>query len=306
MNRNKVIAKILFLIAVMLLFIASFQVFANYNDSQLLAMLQCKDAVKRANAAHQIALTGAYPKGGIEALISCLGDFTRLIPSDKIPVLPPPQFARDQNETSPSEEAVKALVRIGKPAVPLLIKSLSKDDLWATEEASRCLGLIRDKRALPALIKLLEQGREGDIVEAVALIGRNEVYDPLLNALKHSELNTYKSQFGRYDTIYALGYSGDPRFLQLLLDFTKHEDPGVKEASIYALGYLKNLGAIPRLIELLKDPEPYIRRSVCEALGDIGDPKSKKYLEEHLRTETDSFVIWAAESALKKIGRSKK
>ena len=267
-------------------------------DPSLLLALRSNDPVKKAMAARQIADTGSYPDGSIEALIECLKDTTRLIPSDQVPVIPPGQYSRDPNETSPSEQCEYALLKIGEPAVDPLITALARyGEGQHREKIAETLGLIGDSRALDSLIDLLENGSVGRVAIAVARIGGEQASEALLKAYDQVDVAVY-SNF-----VYALGYSKDERFLPILLDLLANDDRGVKLSAIMALGYLENREAVPALVKLLQDEDLHVRWYSCEALGEIGDREAILPLQALLGMEENSVVRDAATVALEKIGK---
>jgi len=269
--------------------------------------LQSKDPGQRAMAARQVSETGKYNTNDIDLLINCLSDHTRLIPSN-VTLFGNYQYTRDSRETTPSEEAIKALVRIGKPAVEKLIMTVKSDssDFGKGYKSAECLGLISDKKALPVLIKLLSEGKIGDpnttgnkdeIPRAVARIGGKEVYNELLAAYEKAKTN---KQMNR-GIIDALGYTKDERFLPILIEMFKGGDRYLKLDIIPALGYSKNNDAIPILVQNLKDKDDHIRWYSCQALEAIGNKDALPYLKELLKTEKDETIKDAADKAIKKL-----
>jgi HEAT repeat protein len=271
--------------------------------------LRSSEPGQRAMAARTIAETGKYNLTDIDLLINCLGDHTSLIPSDVVQFANSP-YSRDSRETSPSEEATKALVRIGKPAVEklLLTAKNDSDSFGKGYNAIKCLGLIRDKTALPVLLKFLNQGKIGnpnsigdqdEIPRAVARIGGKEVYNELLSAYNKAK---QKNKIGS-GIIDALGYSKDDRFLPILIELFNSGDRYMKLDIIPALGYSKNKNAIPILAANLKSEDVHIRWYSCQALEEIGNIDALPYLKELVKIEEDSDVKKSAEKAIKKIER---
>jgi hypothetical protein len=269
------------------------------------AGLQSKNPAERAMAARQIAETGHYGKGDIDQLIKCLDDHTRLIPSNVIP-FGDSAVSFDPRETTPSKEAIKALVRIGQPAVNKLISAVKSDSkpFGIGYKSANCLGQIGDKKALPTLIHLLNEGKigrrgmfgdEDEIPIAVARIGRKEVYDELLGAYERAKANN------RLNTgiIYSMGYSQDERFLPILKEFVAGKDCSIKLDAIHALGYTKNKKAIPILVDRFNDEDGHARWYSCEALAEIGNREAIPYLKKLIEAEKDSFVIKATNEAIK-------
>lgn len=94
------------------------------------------------------------------------------------------------NEGSVREDARSKLVKIGKPAVPLLISVLTHDDAQTRWEAAKALTEIHDPAAAPALVRALRDDNSGvRWLAAEGLIGLGEKgLDPLLHALmQHSD-----------------------------------------------------------------------------------------------------------------------
>jgi hypothetical protein len=84
------------------------------------------------------------------------------------------------------EQARKALVKIGKPAVPAMIELLSEPDQHVRWEACKALGSIKDRTsAVPLVHALSDESTEIRWLAAEGLIalGKESVI-PLLEALK--------------------------------------------------------------------------------------------------------------------------
>jgi len=270
---------------------------ARAPDPALIEVLTGEDAPEKAMAAMRIGAT-SYSEGVVQALIECLDDFTRLIPSDKIPMIPPGPLSTDPNETTASEQCVNALVRIGEPAVEPLIAALAGDyGFWHLEHIAEALGLIGDARALPPLLELLNQGRVELISIAVGRLGGEEAYQALLKAYQEDDNLQNHSRL-----IWALGYTQDERFLPILLELASRDDRYFKLDGIIALGHLRHPGAVPRLTELLAEEDTHVRWFSCDALGEIGSPEAIPALKGLLETEEHPTVKRAATEALELLG----
>lgn len=269
--------------------------------------LQSSDPAQRAMAARSIAETGKYKQTDIDLLINCLGDHTRLIPENVIQI-GNSQYTRDSRETTPSEEAIKALVKIGKPAVEKLIQTVKTDSTSFGKgyKSAKCLGIIGDKTALPVLVQLLNQGKigspnsigdEDEIPRAVARIGGKDVYNELLAAYEKAKTN---NRIGS-GIIDALGYSKDERFIPILTEIVNGNDRSLKLDGIMALGYSKNKNAIPILVQMLQDEDTHARWYSCIAFEEIGSKEALPYLKVLLETEKNGTVKDAANKAIKKL-----
>lgn len=67
--------------------------------------------------------------------------------------------------------AAMAIVRLGKPAIPALIKLLSHADIHVCEEAAYALGNIKDEAALEPLAHLLTDPDEGIRIAGIEALG---------------------------------------------------------------------------------------------------------------------------------------
>lgn len=134
-----------------------------------------------------------------------------------------------------------ALVHIGKPAVPHLIKFLNDPDRFISEGAAITLGMIgRDaKEAVPELIKILKK-KKVDMMQ--------------VQAAK------------------ALGQIGEVEFLIRVL---QGKEPGIRSnlgsQGLGAAG-LAAASSVPALMEALDSENPTVQMYAAEALGGIGPP----------------------------------
>ena len=114
---------------------------------------------------------------------------------------------------------VEESVKLGKTAVPALIKALKDSDKDVRKAAAEALGKIGDKSAVPALIKALKDGYWQVRTAAAA----------------------------------ALGKIGDKSAVPALIEALKDKDSDVRTAAAEALGTIGDTRAVPALIEALKD-----------------------------------------------------
>src|SRR5262249_40811646 len=98
--------------------------------------LQDQDGIVRGSAARALGKIGAETADVVPALIKAL---------------------EDQDATGVSGSAVEALVNIGRPALPQLIAALNeRNGVVFRSGVAEAMARIRDKNAVPALIKALE------------------------------------------------------------------------------------------------------------------------------------------------------
>ncbi|MFH2060065.1 MAG: HEAT repeat domain-containing protein [Pseudomonadota bacterium] len=247
------------------------------NASQ--PMLDSTNAPERALRAKQIAMTGVYEIGEIDLLVGCLGDYTRLIPSN-VSLPSGTLLSRDSRETSPIDEAEKALVRIGKPSVPSLIMALKEGKYGKpgghnTFRAAKVLGDMRESTALTRLKQLAEAGDYGhqnetgaddEIPKAIAKIGKKDEYDFLLKILAMAERENRVNS----GLLEAIGFTEDERSVSVLERYLKNGDKWRQVKVIKALGHTKSAEAIPLLLPYINSDDPFLKDGSRKALKELG------------------------------------
>jgi hypothetical protein len=104
-----------------------------------------------------------------------------------------------------------ALVRLGRAAVPALLDASNSNSTWMRWQATRALGAIRDRRALPALVNALS-----DADHSVAWMGAKGLtqfgrlsLEPLLRLLVKAEMTPWLVETASYVLNSQLRY--DPK-----------------------------------------------------------------------------------------------
>jgi HEAT repeat protein len=172
-----------------------------------------------------------------------------------------------------SEYPQRALQRMGRPAIPVLLKALYNDAWIGTGRSGRwraawTLGQMKDTAAVTGLAKALSEVG-ADVRPSVAL---------------------------------ALGYIGDPAAVPALVK-TLREDPieKVREWAARALKDIASPTALPALMEGgLSDPSSRVRGHSANALGSIGAASAIPTLEEMLH-DSDAWVRSRAAAAIERI-----
>ncbi len=101
----------------------------------------------------------------------------------------------------------------------------------------------------------------------------------------------------------AMGKTGNPKFVPILLkDIELQKDENLY-AIISAIGILKDKSATSALLKYLENENPRIRLATVIALGNIADPAAVEALKGMLN-DTEANVTWDAAVALAKIGDS--
>lgn len=180
--------------------------------------------------------------------------------------------------------------------------------------AARAFCEMRDERAIPKLIALLNDACPLVRVSASYALGRNtssEVVEPLIHSL--DDWNGYV----RKGVVWALGNCGDRRAFDPLIEALKTDIPAVRLWAASSLGQLAKVGyeaivaAIPPIIEALRrDPVAAVRSNCAWALGQLCRelPSNVVYagaidsLLEALEEDDDMGVREDARSSLLRVG----
>lgn len=141
------------------------------------------------------------------------------------------------------EAAVKVLVKIGAPTVPLLIDKLQSPSVWMKMTIAWALGELKDARAVAPLIALLKDKK--------ALEGG----DCLCNCAPQA-------------VIEALVKIGEPAVGPLIAELA-NDDKEIRERVAWALGEIRDVRAVEPLRALLKDRSYAVQQAAEKALQKI-------------------------------------
>ena len=148
---------------------------------------------------------------------------------------------------------------------------------------------IRDKRAIPHLIKIVQNETNEDIkAMGTAALGSNAYafkdtsITPLIIDLLRNEKNSTVKMM-QIECLGCLGSLGDKRVLVPLIDLLESRDSNFRDA-IKALGNIGEPEAKEALIGLLKDKSESIRFNTTKALIKMGDKSVIPEIEKVLQT----------------------
>lgn len=159
------------------------------------------------------------------------------------------------------------LKEIGSEAVEPLIELIINDLGDDREEAIRCLGKIKDDRAINYLIDLLE--------EEIFYVEPPEVFEVVFEALSSQK---------------------SPKSIGLLIGILKIRRDGLYQH--YAQKTLESIGeeATEPLIDCLKSIDPFVREGAAEALGNIGNARAVEPLTKLLKDRSIDVRMVVQES----------
>jgi HEAT repeat protein len=206
--------------------------------------------------------------------------------------------------------ALEALVKIGMPAVDLLIAALKDKESEIRAAAAEALGNIGDARAVEPLVTLVEKrytdwGARYAAWEALGKIRGVSTVDSLIVLLKHNDWDvresattvleriSHRNLVGGFQPVEAQHakealqayekeketYRKADHDLKDLIEALGYKGDAFVEAGVRAyaaevLGKLGDSHAIPSLIAALKDDDENVRRSAVEALRKIPDARA--------------------------------
>ncbi|MEG4231605.1 HEAT repeat domain-containing protein, partial [Microcoleus sp. Pol11C3] len=170
--------------------------------------------------------------------------------------------------------AAHALGKIGdEKAIPGLLKLLEDSDYFVRRSAADALGQIGDEKAIPGLLKLVEDSDyfvRRSAADALGKIGDEKAIPVLLKLVEDSESDVRSSAAD------ALGKIGDEKSIPVLLKLVEDSDYFVRRMAADALGKIGDEKAIPGLLKLVEHSESDVRSSAADALGTIAKQHAEK------------------------------
>ncbi len=147
------------------------------------------------------------------------------------------------------QAAYSLLVSMGEEIVPALVGDFARIAGAARLSVIRALGEIRDPRAVPLLLDLMQSD---DLEEYL-----------------------YVSSFAAK----SLRQIGDATAVAGLVSTLSHERPGPRRMAATVLGSIGDAAAIPALVAALKDPDFHTQAIAAKALRKIGTEDALKAVE---------------------------
>jgi HEAT repeat protein len=186
-------------------------------------------------------------------------------------------------------------------AIPGLLKALEDQDRGVRQIALRVLGQIRDPQALKELVNKLERATVPDkglsrrLVMA-ALVPYGEAAVTLLTHKLSDPSDAVRTLVAE-----ILGEIASPQSLGVLIKSLEDPSPEVRSRTAYALGQIRHPLAVKPLVAALSDPFWYVRLQAARSLGRLESPQAIYELSLRL-TDSHAQVRSAAAEALIKIG----
>ncbi len=201
--------------------------------------------------------------------------------------------------------AYQALRRLGKRAIPGLLRSLSDPSASIRHDAACMAGLIKDRDTTEALIGVLHDEDASvrvQAAQALGQIGDDRAVEPLIRLLNDPDRNV------AHHAAIALMHIGVPAILPLTQALANREqDEIVRWRSAYTLGRIRTPQSLGTLIQILKDQSQpsYVRQGAAAGLSNFGGNQVVDTLIETL-ADSDGAVRANATYALGQYARSQK
>jgi HEAT repeat protein len=197
----------------------------------MIAGLSADDPAARARAACDLKAEGDGAAEAVAPLVRLLADGS---PVDRS-VCRQSWWRNSELLTTPGEQAAAALVSVGSLAFDPVLAALQQPQWVARRNAAWALGALDDARAVPALMKALDD-REPDVraqaAWALGAIDDDDAMDRLTAALKDPDARV------RTQAAWALGAIGDSRATAGLIGALKDVDASVRRQAAWALGVI--------------------------------------------------------------------
>jgi len=160
-----------------------------------------------------------------------------------------------------------------------------------------------DRRAVEALMRIVEQRRDDWELQASAIRLLGEIANPiateLLIRVVTDHFFTNECPALKWNGIVALGnFKNDSRVVEALLYRLNEDTLYLREAVIQSLGKLGDREALPYLIAALNDRRFAVRFSAVKALGAIEDPRAIPFLERVAAGDGDPLIREEASKTL--------
>ena len=186
-------------------------------------------------------------------------------------------------EPSLQHELSASLVAIGSDAVTPLIARLEASSPAIRAAAAEILGRSGDRRALPGLVRALDDA-DATVVTASAAalgaLGAPAAVDPLFALFAHPSAAVRRTAIA---AINSIGASGTAALVRTAIDA---ENAHVRECAVRVGGYFGFPECVPAIVRALQDSEEDVRRAAIEQLPVLDDVDAAVSLQQALAKET--------------------
>jgi HEAT repeat protein len=184
-----------------------------------------------------------------------------------------------------------ALVKIGEPAVDLLIETMNGKNPEV-------------KRILEGNVQVLQGALEANAAQVLGDIGSSRAIDPLLAMVeKVSAWDTDNKLLVMVRLISALGDIGDPRAVKPIMKYLDTEFWDVNTVVANALTYIGDRTVVPELFKYAQqvDKHPRARVPLIDAIGILGTDEALATMKELHEKFKDVTLTPAIENSIKRL-----
>jgi HEAT repeat protein len=179
-----------------------------------------------------------------------------------------------------------------KAAVPALISVLGR--IPSMSAAAFALGEIGDEKAIPILMKRLQEGPTDEVIVALGKLKVKEAVPLLVSRLKDHPV----------EVIWALGEIGDKQAISPIEEYMKAaRQKEFKSAAQRVLAQLNSPDPVKSLVDLFDaETDELELRSIVWAMAKYKDPRAVDKMENIARSSNSAFMRSVAICGLVKIG----
>lgn len=189
-------------------------------------------------------------------------------------------------------DVIEAVVRQDGGIVELLVEQLGAEDPETQLAAVAALGRLGDRRATPALMRLLAADRDIVVAASVALarLGDPDAFEALVPLLGSADATIRQAAIG------ALNSLGHPDMASRIAALLDSADPLLRESAVRIAGYFGYRQTVDAVIARCDDPVEGVRRAAVEHLPFLEDPRTLPRLVTALRDDTPRVRAVAAQA----------
>ena len=145
------------------------------------------------------------------------------------------------------------------------------------KKAAQDLGSAKQRRAVPSLIKVLQDGDPQvrlAAIRALGAIGHPASADPLMSSLVHPPSNAKSRSEAECQALAEALAGVGSGAVKPLVQALSSEDKEARRWAAHALGLVKDPQATEPLVKKLDDSRSEVRKAAALALGEIGDSRA--------------------------------
>ncbi len=184
-----------------------------------------------------------------------------------------------------------ALVKIGEPAVDLLIQTMNGKNMGV-------------KRLLEGNVEVLKGALEANAAQVLGDIGSERATEPLLKMVeKVSKWESTNKLIVMVRLISALGDIGDPKAIKPILGYLDTEYWDVAMVAASSLTFIGDRSVIPELLKYAQQGEkhPRVRVQMIDAVGNLGTDEALATMKEMKEKFKDVTLAPSIDKSIKRL-----